>query len=158
MTVPWIRQRITWVGNSRHRFLFAICFANAEYQFASTHIPRDHDFQVPVDAEDMSKVQHLALPFQSDALKPTDKVLLDPNDYAFCQRASQLIRRIGFDNVQLYPEHNVVQFQIYDFLGWDTGWRYVYYFSPSGALPDDFRDSRPLNANWYFARRPRFSN
>ncbi len=152
------KQRITWVGNSRYRFVFDIRYGNVDYQFASTHIPQPHDFRTPVDAEDMSKVHHVNLPFLSQALEPTDQVLLDPNDYAFCERASRIIRRIGFDNVMLYPEHNVVQFQIYDFLGWDTGWRHVYYFSPSGTLPADFTWDQQLNANWYFARKPRFSD
>jgi len=152
------KQRITWVGNSRHRFVFAIRYENAEYQFASTQITKDQDFHMPVDAEDMSKVRHVDLPFMSQALEPTDKVLLDPNDYAFRQRASKTIRQIGFDNMQLHPEHNVVQFQIYDFIGWDSGWRYVYYFSPAGTLPEDFTHTQQLNANWYFARKPRFSD
>jgi len=152
------KQRITWVGNTRYRFVFAIRYGNADYQFASTHIPQPHDFRTPVDAEDMSKVHHVNLPFMRQALKPTDKVLLDPNDYAFCERASRIIRRIGFDNVMLYPEHNMVQFQIYDFLGWDNGWRYVYYFSPTGTLPEDFTYTQQLNATWYFGRKPRFSD
>ena len=152
------KQRITWVGNSRHRSVFAIRYGNAEYQFASTQITKDQDFHMPVETEDTSKVQHLDLPCQSKALEPTDEVLLDPNDYAFCKRASRIIRRIGFDNVQLYAEHNVVQFQIYDLIGRDNGWRYVYYFSPTGTLPVDFTYTQPLNANWYFAREPRFSD
>ncbi len=146
------------VGNSRYRFVFAIRYGNVDYQFASTHIPPPHDFRAPVDAEDMSKVHHVNLPFMRQALQPTDQVPLDPNDYAFCERASRVIRRIGFDNVILHPEHSVVQFQIYDFLGWDTGWRYVYYFSPSDALPEDFTYTQQLNANWCFARKPRFSD
>jgi hypothetical protein len=152
------RQRITWVGNSRYRFVFAIRYGNAEYQFTSMLIPRGHDFHMPVEAEDMSKVRHYDLPFQSHALQPTDRVLLDPNDYAFCRQASETIRRIGFDNIELYPEHSVVQYQIYEFIGWDNGWRYVYYFSPTGTLPEDFTYTQQLNTNWYFARKPRFSD
>lgn len=152
------KQHITWVGNSQYRFVFALRFGNAEYQFASTHIPPHYDFRTPVEAEDMSKVQHFDSLFLNNALKPTDKVLLDPNDYAFCGRVSKTIRRIGFDNMQLYPKHNVVQFQIYDFIGWDNGWRYVYYFCPSSTLLDGFTYDRQLNANWYFARKPRFSD
>jgi hypothetical protein len=152
------RQRISWVGNSQYRFVFVIRYGNVGYQVASTVIPKDCDFRQPVPAEDMSKVRHLDLPFFSNAFKPTDRVLLDPNDYAFCRRASDLIRRIGFDNVRLYPEHNVVQYQIYDFIGWDNGWRYVYYFCPTGALPKSFSYTQQLNANWYYVRKPRFSN
>ncbi len=146
------KQRITWVDNGRYRFVFAIRSGNVEYQFASTHIPQNHDFRTLVEAEDISKVHHVSLPFRNRSLKPTDKVLLDPNDYTFCERASRIIRRIGFDNVMLYPEPNVVQFQIHDFLGWDNGALYVYYFSPSGTLPADFTYDRQLNANWYFGR------
>jgi len=128
-----------------------------EYQFASTLIPRDHDFRQPVDAEDTPKVHHLDSPFLSDALEPTDRVLLDPNDHAFCKRASETIRHIGFDNVQLYPEQNVVQYQICDFLGWDEGTRYIYYFCPVGTLPEDFSYTRQLAPNWYYTQEPRFS-
>jgi hypothetical protein len=127
-----------------------------EYQFASTLIPGDHDFSKPVDAEDTSKVHHFDSPFLSNALEPTDKVLLDPNDYAFCKRASEIIRRIRFDNVQLYPQHNIVQYQIHDFLGWDEGTRYIYYFGPAGTLPEDFSYTRQLTPNWYYTQEPRF--
>ncbi len=152
------RQRVTWVGNSRWRFVFDINDGGVEYQSASTLVPKDHDFNKPVDAEDMSKVHHPDLPFLRNDLRPTDKVLLDPNDYAFCRRASRTIRHIGFDNVKLYPEHNVVQYQIYDFLGWDNGTRHVYYFCPAGALPEEFPYTRQLNGNWYYACLPRFPN
>jgi hypothetical protein len=148
------RQRVTWIGNSRWRFVFDVNYANAQYQFASTFIPKDHDFSKPVDAEDTSKVHHSAV--LPGNFRPTDKVRLDPNDYAFCQRASVTIRRIGFNNVMLYPEHNIVQYQIYDFIGWDAGTRYIYYFSPAGNLPEDVSYTRQLNANWYYTREPRF--
>jgi len=151
------RRRITWVGNSRWRFIFDINDGDVEYQFASTFISKDHDFSKPVDAEDTSKVHHFDSPFLSNALEPTDKVLLDPNDYAFCKRASEIIRRTGFDNVQLYPEQNVVQYQIHDFIGWDGGTRCTYYFCPTGTLPEDFTYTQQLTANWYYAQKPRFS-
>jgi hypothetical protein len=148
------KQRITWVGILRDEFVFAIRHGNAEYRFDSLFIPKAGGLPTLVDAEDTSKVHH----FLSQALKPTDRVALDPNDYAFCRRVNQIIRRIGFDYMALYPEHNVVRFEIYDFLGWDSGWRYVYYFCPAGNLPEEFKYERQLNAHWYYAQKPRFSD
>lgn len=152
------RQRVSWIGVRPYRFVFAIRDGDADYQFASTLIPRNHDFHRPVPAEDMSKVTHFDSPFLSNALKPTDDVLLDPNDYAFCRRASNLIRRIGFDSAELLPEHNIVRYQIYEFIGWDNGWRYVYYYCPTGTLPESLSGFQRLNANWFYARKPRFSD
>jgi hypothetical protein len=149
------RQRISWIGVGPYRSVFAIRYGDADYQFASTLIPRNHDFHRPVPAEDMSKVHHYDLPI-SNVFRATDNVLLDPNDYAFCRRASDLIRRIGFDNMGLDAEHSIVRCQIYELIGWDNGWRYVYCFCPTGTLPESLSGFQRLNANWFYARKSRF--
>ncbi len=149
-------KRIFWVGNGWDRFVFGIKYEDGDYQFDSRLIPDDHDFNKPVNAEDMSEVQHHDLPFQSKALRITGRKILDPNDYDFCKRASGTIRKIGFDNVKLYPEKNVVQYQIHNFFGWDNGWYNVYYFCPGNTLPEEFKYSRKLNSDWYYNLKPRF--
>ncbi|HPS54244.1 MAG TPA: hypothetical protein PLP05_01470 [Sedimentisphaerales bacterium] len=149
------RKTVFWIGNGLG-FIFSIRYEDGDYQFDSRLIPQDCDFNEPVAAEDMSKMNHPDLPFQSSALKPTDQKILDPNDYAFCKRASSIIRKIGFDNIKLYHDHNVVQYQIYDFIGWDNGGYYVYYFCPNTTLPEEFKYEKKLNDNWYYIREPRF--
>ena len=150
-------RRIIWICNGRSRFIFGIQYEDGKYQFDSNLIPINHDFSKSVGAEDMSKVSHHDLPVQSKNLQITDKKILDPNDYAFCKRASRIIRKIGFDNIKLYPDINVVQFQIHNFFGWDNGWYNIYYFHPGDALPEEFEYKTRLNSNWYYILQPRFS-
>ena len=150
------KKKIFWVGNGRSHFIFGISYKDAGYRFSSSLVSKDYDFNEPAPAEDISKVQHLDLPGQR-SFSPTDKILLDPNDYSFCKKASEKIRLIGFDNVKLYPEQNVVQFQIYDFIGWDSGYYLIYYFCPETVLPEEFKYTQKLDANWYYAKMPRFS-
>ena len=150
------KKNVFWVGNGLDRFIFSIRHGEEGYQFDSKLIPHNYDFNEPVKAEDMSKVHHLDLPFQSGDLKPTDKIVLDPNDYAFCKRASKIIRKIGFDNVKLYPEQNVVQYQVCDLIGWDNGGYYVYYFCPNTTLPEKFKYEKKLNEHWYYIWESRF--
>jgi hypothetical protein len=147
---------VFWVGNGPKHFIFSIKYEDGDYQFDSRFIPDGHDFKRTVDAEDMSKVGHYDLPFQSGELRPTDKKVLDRNDYEFCKRASGIIRKIGFDNVKLYPDKNVVQYQICDFIGWDNGGYFVYYFCPDKTLAEEFKYSRKLNSNWYYTWQRRF--
>lgn len=149
-------KKIFWVGNGRGRFIFGIQYEDGKYQFNSQLIPRNHDFSKPVGAEDMSEVSHPDLPILSNELQITDRKILDPNDYAFCKRASRIIRKIGFDNIELYPEKNVVQFQIHNFIGWDNGWNNIYYFHHSDTLPEEFEYKTRLNSNWYYIIKPRF--
>jgi hypothetical protein len=111
-----------------------------------------------VDAEELSRVRHSDISFLDKALQPTEKIVLDPNDYVFCRRASESIRRIGFDSVELYPEPNAVEFQIRDGMGRDNGIRYIYYFYPARTLPDEFMYDQQLDTDWYFARQPRFAD
>lgn len=150
-------KRVFWVGNARDHFIFSIKYEDGDYRFDSRLVPDDHDFKKPFAAEDMSKVRHHDLPFQGDALRPTDKKVLNPEHYEFCRRASGVIRKIGFDNVKLYPDSNVVQYQICDFLGWEYGEYFVYYFCPENPLAEEFRYSKKLNSNWYFIRHGRFA-
>jgi len=149
-------RRIFWIGNGRNHFIFSIEYEDGKYQFDSRLVPDNYDFSKPLEAEDMSKVHHFDLPFQSNTLRPTDKKFLDPNDYDFCKRASGIIRKIGFDNVKLYLNQGVVQYQICDFLGWDNGCYYIYYFCPGDKLPDEFTYGKKLSSNWYFISMPRF--
>ena len=150
-------KKIFWIGNGRDRFIFGIQYEDGEYQFDSNLIPFNYDFSKPVGAEDMSEVFHYDLPVQNKDLQITDKKILDPNDYAFCKRASRITRRIGFDNIKLYPEKNVVQFQIRNVIGWDNGWYNIYYFHPGDTLPEEFEYKTRLNSNWYYIIKPRFS-
>jgi hypothetical protein len=148
--------RIFWIGNGRGHFIFGIQYDDGDYQFDSRLVPDNYDFSKTLEAEDMSKVHHVDLPFQSNTLKPTDKKILEPMDYDFCKRVSGIIRKIGFDNMKLYRNEGVVQYQIRDFLGWDNGCYHVYYFCPGDKLPDEFKYTQKLNSNWYFITMPRF--
>ncbi len=150
------RENVFWVGNSGwSSFVFGIKYPDSDYLFSSEDIPTNFDSNELIRVEDTAKVEHLDLPFQPGH-QPTDLKFLEPNDYAFCERANSLIRKVGFHNVKLYPEVNIVQYQIYDFIGWDAGRYYIYYYSPQGVLPDDFKYDRKLNDNWYYCCRPRF--
>jgi hypothetical protein len=149
------KRNIVWVGNGRRDFTFGITYADGNYLFESSNIPKGYRFDSPIPVEDTNKVRHLDLPFQP-GFRGTDLKILDGNDYEFCSNASSLIRKVGFDNVKLYPEPNIVQYQIYDFLGWDNGSYYVYFYSPNGQIPEEFRYKRKLNDNWFYDSRPRF--
>ena len=145
--------RVFWIGNEPFQFLFAVHYPDADYRFASSRIAEGGDLGHPVDAEDTSKVaQAIFRPL----FRPTDKALLGPNDYEFCKRASKTIRRIGFDSVQLHREQNIVQYEIDDFLG-HHGMRYIYCFSPESKPPEGFQWEQ-LSVNWYFVRKPGFSD
>jgi len=149
------KQNVFWVGNGWDHFIFGITYCDSNFRFHSDDIPENHNFAKPIPSEDAAKVEHLDLPFQPGHQR-TGLRVLDPNDYAFCKRASALIRRVGFHNVKLYHEDNIVQFQIYDFCGWDSGRYYIYYFSKDGTLPIKFEYDRKLNDNWYYDVSPRF--
>jgi hypothetical protein len=149
------KRNIFWVGNGPRDFTFGITCADGNYLFYSSNIPKGYKFDTPVLVEDTNKVRHLDLPFQP-GFKGKDSKVLNEDDYKFCARASSLIRRIGFDNVKLYTEPNIVQYQIYDFMGWDAGSYYVYFYSPGGQLPGEFKYDQKLNDNWYYCSRPRF--
>jgi hypothetical protein len=149
-------KKTFWIGNGRDGFIFGIQYEDGKYQFDSKLITHNHDFSKPVVAEDMSEVSHPDLPVLSKGLQITDRKILDPNDYAFCKRASRISRKIGFDNIELYPEKNVVQFQIHNFIGWDNGWYNIYYFHPGDTLPEEFKYKTRLNTNWYYIIKPRF--
>jgi hypothetical protein len=149
-------KKVFWVGNGRDRFVFGIEYEDGDYQFDSRFVPDNYDFSKPLGAEDMSQAHHDDLPFQSGSLQFTDKKILDPKDYDFCKRASGIIRKIGFDNIKLYRNKDVVQYQIHDFIGWDNGSYYIYYFCPRDTLPDEFTYSKKLNSNWYYISKPRF--
>lgn len=149
------RRDVFWVGNGSSDFTFGISFADGNYLFDSRNIPKNYRFDTPIPTEDTNKVRHLDLPFQL-GFKGTDSKVLNEDDYKFVARTSALIRRIGFDNVKLYPEPNIVQYQIYDFMGWDVGSYYIYYYSPNGQIPDEFKYKQKLNDNWYYDARPRF--
>jgi hypothetical protein len=41
-------------------------------------------------------------------------------------------------------------------MGWDNGSYYIYYYSPDGQIPDEFKYNQKLNDNWYYDARPRF--
>ncbi|MHC4543284.1 MAG: hypothetical protein ACYTDW_17255 [Planctomycetota bacterium] len=150
------KENVFWIGNSGwSSFIFGIKYPDSDYLFSSVDIPTNFDSKKLIIAEDKAKVEHLDLPFQFGH-QPTVFKVLDPNDYAFCERANSLIRKVGFHNVKLYPEENLVQYQIYDFIGWDGGRYYIYYYSPQGSLPNDLKYDRKLNDNWYYCIRPRF--
>ncbi|MGD0551442.1 MAG: hypothetical protein ABSB25_02195 [Sedimentisphaerales bacterium] len=149
------KRNVFWVGNGPGGFTFGLTCADGNYLFDSRNIPKNYRFDTPIPVEDTNKVRHLDLPFQP-GFKGTDSKILGEEDYKFCARASSLIRRIGFDNVKLYPEPNIVQYQIYDFMGWDNGSYYIYYYSPDGQIPDEFKYNQKLNDNWYYDARPRF--
>ncbi|MHC4228932.1 MAG: hypothetical protein ACYSWW_26365 [Planctomycetota bacterium] len=150
------QPRVFWVGNNVEHFIFSLKYDDGNYSFNSKSISTGHDFTQPVWAEDMSKAAHVDLPFIDNSLKLTNQKLVDHNEYTFCKRASSVIRKNGFSNIKLYPESNVVQYQIYDFIGWDNGSYYVYYYCPDTHLPSDFKYKKKLNSNWYFIREPRF--
>jgi len=139
------RARVFGIGSKQYQFMFAIHYGDVDYRFASTHISKDYDISKAVDAEDTSKVRQVIF---SPVFQPTNKVLLDPNDYAFCKQASETLRRIGFDNVQLYDENDIVQYEIDVFFG-HNGTRYIYYFCPAGTPPEGIRCEQ-LDANWYY--------
>jgi hypothetical protein len=149
------KRSIYWVGNGPSGFTFGMSCADGNYLFYSNKIPNNYKFDTPIPVEDTNKVRHLDLPFQP-GFQGKDLKVLNEGDYKFVVRTSALIRRIGFDNIKLYPEPNIVQFQIYDFLGWDNGSYYIYYYSPDGQIPDEFKYSEKLNDNWYYDARPRF--
>ena len=150
------KENVHWVGNSGWwDFVFGIKYPDGVYLFCSANIPTNFDSKRLIPAEDTTKVNHLDLPFQP-GFQPTDQHSLDPNDYAFCERVDKLIRRVGFHNIKLYSEENIVQYQIYNLWGWDNGCYYIYYYSPRGKLPDEFKYDRKLDNNWYYCRRPRF--
>jgi hypothetical protein len=150
------KENVFWIGNSGwSSFIFGIKYPDSDYLFSSVDIPANFDSNKLIPAEDKGKVEHLDLPFQPGHQATNFKVL-DPNDYAFCERANSLIRKVGFHNVKLYPEENIVQYRIHDFIGWDAGRYYIYYYSPQGIIPSDFKYDRKLNDNWYYSSRPRF--
>jgi hypothetical protein len=151
-----IRKRnVFWIGNDWGGFAFGLNYPDGNYMFDSQVIPKNYRFDTPIPVEDTNKVRHLDLPGMK-SFKPVVSKVLDEADYRFCVSASGLIRRIGFDNVKLYPECNVVQYQIRDFIGWDSGSYYIYFYSPEGRLPDEFKYKQKLNDNWYYYSRPRF--
>ena len=150
------QPRVFWIGNGTDHFIFSLKYNDGNFSFDSKSISDAHDFTQPVWAEDMSTAVHFDSPFIDNSLKPTNQKLVDHNEYTFCKRASSVIRKYGFSNIKLYPESNVVQYQIYDFIGWDNGSYYVYYYCPDTHLPNDFKYKKKLNSNWYYIRKPRF--
>jgi hypothetical protein len=151
------KENVFWVGNNSSNFIFGIKYNDGNFQFDSSYITDDYDFNTPLNAEDLSKTSHPDLPFISNELKPTDSKIVNKSDYVFCKKASNVIKKIGFDNIKLYPEYRVVQYQIYDFLGWDNGRYIVYYYCPDPNLPNKFEYSKKLNDNWYYIQAPRFA-
>ena len=149
------KDNVFWIGNGTKSFIFGITYKDGNYRFHSMDIPQDCNFKNPIPAEDANEITHLDLPFQPGH-RTTDKKILDPNDYYFCRDVSSFIRKIGFDNIKLYREFRVVQYQIYDFYGWDGGSYYIYYFTPDGMLPEEFTYDKKLSDNWYFDIHPRF--
>jgi hypothetical protein len=151
------KENVFWVGNNYDNFIFSIKYSDANYQFDSSYVTDNYDFNKPLSAEDMSKVHHPDISFINNELEPTNSKLVYKNDFIFCKKASKIIRKIGFDNIKLYPEFRVIQYQIYDFLGWDAGGYIVYYYCPDPNLPKKFEYSKKLNDNWYYIWTPRFS-
>jgi hypothetical protein len=150
------KENVFWIGNNGWwSFIFGIKYPDSDYLFSSVHVPTNFDSKELIIAEDKAKVEHLDLPFQFGH-QPTVFKVLDPNDYAFCEQANSLIRKVGFHNVKLYPEENLVQYQIYDFIGWDGGSYYIYYYTPKGVLPSDLKYDRKLSDNWFYCCRSRF--
>ena len=149
------KENIFWVGNGWDGFTSGITKDANDYLFDSRHIPEKYNFTEPIPVENMAKVKHLDLPFQP-GFQPTVRKVLDQSNYVLCKSVSELIRKVGFHNVKLYPEYKVVQFQIYDFYGWDGGQYYVYYFSEDESLPKEFQYDKKLDDNWYFDKHPRF--
>jgi hypothetical protein len=150
------QPRVFWVGNGVDHFIFSIKYSDGDFNFSSQNIPSEFDFSKPVGAEDMSKAVHFDSPFLENSLQISDQRVVDANEYAFCKRASRIIRKHGFDNIKLYPEHSIVQYQIYDFLGWDNGCYHVYYYCPDSNLPSEYKFSKQHNPQWFFNREPRF--
>jgi len=151
------RRHIYWVQNRWKRFIFGIGYADGTWVFNSQNIPKDYKFDIPVKVEDIGFVRSLKL-YGMPNKQTSDSKVVDKNDFEFCARASALIRRIGFDDVKFYPEPNIVRYEVHDTLGgWDSPvYYYVYYYSQSTQLPDNFKYESKLNDNWYFDSEPRF--
>lgn len=150
-----LRENIFWVGNGDSDFVCGVSLEDGDYRFNSDDILAGHDFSRALPAEDASKVQHFDSPF-NPGHQSIDSKILSVENYKFCSRASSLIRKIGFDNVKLYRGEGVVQYAIYDFLGWDEGMYYFYFYSSSGILSEDFVFDQKLNEHWFYWRRDRF--
>ena len=150
------RRNIYWVENRWRESIYGIGFTDGAYIFNSCNIPEDYRFDIPVKSEGVNLERYIASPYTSNKQTSGSKVI-DKYDYQICTHASALIRRIGFDNVKLYPEPNIVRYEIHDQLGWDSPvYYYVYYYSHSTQLPENFKYEIKLNDNWYIDSKQRF--
>jgi len=147
------KKNIFWISNRGDNIVFGIRYKDHNFLYDTEYIPKEYDFTQPLPVEDAEKVSDY--PFRS-GLHPTDQQVLSRDDYGFCLRGSKCIRKVGFNSVELYEDVNIVRYEIRDFYGWDGGWYYIYYFSPTGILTEEFEYEKKLDNHWYFLKEDRF--